>query len=178
MRVSKERAAQNRARILTAAARLFRERGLSGVGVDAVTDAAGLTHGSLYSQFGSKERLAVEALGHALSENAAELSDARTLDDFVSRYLSADHRARVGEGCSLTALAGDIPRQGSARRRWIPSSRHFRGPTIINCMTKKTMASDMSIEIHMKLRKPCASRSAALRIVVVEPFKDRSPSAF
>ncbi len=117
MRVSKERAAQNRARILTAAARLFRERGLSGVGVDAVTDAAGLTHGSLYSQFGSKERLAVEALGHALSENAAELSDARTLDDFVSRYLSADHRARVGEGCVLTALAGEIPRQGSALRR-------------------------------------------------------------
>ena len=36
MRVSKERAAENRARILTAAARLFRERGLSGVGVDAL----------------------------------------------------------------------------------------------------------------------------------------------
>ena len=38
------------------AARLFRECGLSGIGVDALTDAAGLTHGSLYSQFGSKER--------------------------------------------------------------------------------------------------------------------------
>ena len=58
MRVSKEQAAQNRARILAEAARLFRERGLSGVGVDALTEAAGLTHGSLYSQFGSKERLA------------------------------------------------------------------------------------------------------------------------
>ena len=49
MRVSKEKAAENRERILTEAARLFREHGLSGVGVDALTDAAGLTHGSLYS---------------------------------------------------------------------------------------------------------------------------------
>ena len=67
MRVSKEQAAGNRERILTEAARLFRERGLSGVGVDALTEAAGLTHGSLYSQFGSKERLAAEALDHAVA---------------------------------------------------------------------------------------------------------------
>jgi TetR/AcrR family transcriptional regulator, transcriptional repressor for nem operon len=40
MRVSKEKAAENRERIVTAAARLFREHGLSGVGVDALTDAA------------------------------------------------------------------------------------------------------------------------------------------
>ena len=65
MRVSKEKAAENRERILTEAAWLFREHGLSGVGVDALTNAAGLTHGSLYSQFGSKERLAAEALNHA-----------------------------------------------------------------------------------------------------------------
>ena len=62
MRVTKEKAAENRARILAAAARLFRERGLSGVGVDTLGEAAGMTHGSLYSQFGSKERLAAEAL--------------------------------------------------------------------------------------------------------------------
>ena len=65
MRVSKEKAGENRERILTEAARLFREHGLSGIGVDALTDAAGLTHGSLYSQFGSKERLAAAALSHA-----------------------------------------------------------------------------------------------------------------
>ncbi len=49
MRVSKEKAAENWERILTEAARLFREHGLTGVGVDALTEAAGLTHGSLYS---------------------------------------------------------------------------------------------------------------------------------
>ena len=35
MRVSKEQASENRERILKAASRLLRERGISGVGVDA-----------------------------------------------------------------------------------------------------------------------------------------------
>ena len=101
---------------MTAAARLFREHGLSGVGVDALTAAAGLTHGSLYSRFGSKERLATEALSHAASTSSARLSDAGTLDDYITRYLSADHRKRRGDGCVMAALAGEIPRQGAAIR--------------------------------------------------------------
>jgi TetR/AcrR family transcriptional repressor of nem operon len=117
MRVSKEKAAENRERILTEAARLFREHGLSGVGVDALTDAAGLTHGSLYSQFGSKERLAAEALSHAASTSSARLSDVGTLDEYVIRYLSSDHRKRRGDGCVIAALAGEIPRQGAGIRQ-------------------------------------------------------------
>jgi TetR/AcrR family transcriptional repressor of nem operon len=116
MRVSRERVAENRERIVTAAARLFRERGLSGVGVDALTQAAGLTHGSLYSQFGSKERLAAEALSHALTKSAERLSDARTLDEYASRYLSPAHRDRPGDGCVMAALSGEIPRQGATIR--------------------------------------------------------------
>ena len=116
MRVSKEKAAENRERILTEAARLFREHGLSGVGVDALTEAAGMTHGSLYSQFGSKERLAVEALTHAASTSAARLSDAETLEEYVTHYLSADSRERPGDGCVVAALMGEIPRQGAAIR--------------------------------------------------------------
>ena len=49
MRVSKEKAAQNRQDILTAAARLFREQGVSATGVDAITEDASLTHGAVYS---------------------------------------------------------------------------------------------------------------------------------
>ena len=116
MRVSKEKAAENRGRILSEAARLFREHGLSGVGVDALTDAAGLTHGSLYSQFGSKERLAAEALSHAVTTSSARMSNAGTLDDYVIQYLSADHRERRGDGCVMAALASEIPRQGVAIR--------------------------------------------------------------
>jgi len=37
-----------------AAARLFRERGFDGSGLDQVMKAAGLTHGGCYKQFKSK----------------------------------------------------------------------------------------------------------------------------
>lgn len=116
MRVSKERAAENRERIVTAAARLFRERGLDGVGVDALMHAAGLTHGSLYSQFGSKSRLATEAMSHALSVSAERLGEARSLDDLVARYLSREHRDRPGDGCVMAALGSEIPRQDAPVR--------------------------------------------------------------
>src|SRR5690348_18403352 len=114
MRVSKQQAAENRERIVTAAARLIRERGISGTGVDALAEAAGLTHGSLYSQFGSKERLAEEALRHALRTSATRMSDARTLDDFVARYLTPEHRERRGDGCVVAALGSEMPRHSAA----------------------------------------------------------------
>lgn len=123
MRVTKEKAAENRARIVTAAARLFRERGLSGAGVDALGEAAGMTHGSLYSQFGSKERLAAEALAEALASSAgkAALEDVApgsgALNGFIARYLSAGHRDEPGQGCALAALGCEIPRQPPAVRR-------------------------------------------------------------
>lgn len=116
MRVSRQQAAENRQRILTEAARLFRERGLSGVGVDALTQAAGLTHGSLYSQFGSKERLAAEAFDYAMMRGSATLRDTGTLDAYVARYLSRGHRNRRGEGCAIAALVSEMPRQGAGIR--------------------------------------------------------------
>ncbi|MDO9713950.1 TetR/AcrR family transcriptional regulator [Paracraurococcus lichenis] len=121
MRVSKEQAAENRARILAEAARLFRERGLSGVGVDALTEAAGLTHGSLYSQFGSKERLAAAAVEHALTESALSRLPAEggpaELAAAIGRYLSPRHRDAPGQGCAFAALGCEMPRQGPALRK-------------------------------------------------------------
>ncbi len=117
MRVSKEKAAENRERIVTAAARLIRERGISGVGVDALTEAAGMTHGSLYSQFGSKERLVEEAIAHAITAKGEDLRHGFTLGDYISRYLSATHRDEPGNGCPLAALCCEMPRQGEGVRR-------------------------------------------------------------
>jgi TetR/AcrR family transcriptional regulator, transcriptional repressor for nem operon len=124
MRVSKEQAAENRARILTETARMIREAGIGGVGVDALTKAAGLTHGSLYSRFGSKERLVAEALAHAV-----QTSDARMLKELtsgapgqglaavVARYLSPKHRDAPGAGCALAAIGPEAARQGGAVRQ-------------------------------------------------------------
>jgi TetR/AcrR family transcriptional regulator, transcriptional repressor for nem operon len=122
MKVSKQQAAANRGRILAEAGRLFRERGFAGVGVDALAEAAGLSHGALYSQFGSKEQLAAEALTEVLARSAESLlprdRDPRdtALEALVARYLSARHRDAPGGGCALAALAAEAPRHGAAPR--------------------------------------------------------------
>jgi len=117
MKVSREKAAENRERILDEAARLFRERGLSGVGVDALTGAAGLTHGSLYSQFGSKDCLMAEAVSHVFAHAASRAAGAQSIADVVSRYLSAEHRDYPGRGCIMASLGSDISRQSPAVRQ-------------------------------------------------------------
>ncbi len=116
MRVSKERAAENRERILKEAARLIRERGIAGTGVDALTEAAGMTHGSLYSQFGSKERLVEDAVAYAIEAKGQEVPEALSVSDYVSQYLSPMHRDRPGSGCPLAALVCEIPHQSKAVR--------------------------------------------------------------
>jgi TetR/AcrR family transcriptional regulator, transcriptional repressor for nem operon len=128
MRVSKERAADNRDRILNAAARLMRERGIAGVGVDALTEAAGMTHGSLYSQFGSKERLVEEAVAYAIASKGREMPEVFSLGDYVSEYLSTAHRNGPGNGCPMAALCCDVSRQSDGvRARFTAGLRGMMG---------------------------------------------------
>jgi TetR/AcrR family transcriptional repressor of nem operon len=123
MRVSKEQAAQNRQQILTAATRLFREHGIHATGVDAITKEAGLTHGSLYSQFGSKEAIAAEAIRvavmrskHLWQKAAKHKPRGEAFCNIVERYLSSEHRDSRGQGCVVAALGADIARQSPSVR--------------------------------------------------------------
>src|SRR5271163_5069725 len=128
MRVSKEKAAQNRDRILTSAARLCRERGSAATGVDSITADAGLTHGGLYSQFGSKEVIAAEAIRFALArgkrvwQRALERNPGKgSIPAIVESYLSRAHRDAPGNGCVVAALGADIARQPRAIRQTFTS---------------------------------------------------------
>ena len=69
MKVSREQAAENRERIIKAAAQLFRERGFEGIGVADLMKEAGLTHGGFYGHFSSKDDLIVEAAARALTRS-------------------------------------------------------------------------------------------------------------
>jgi TetR/AcrR family transcriptional repressor of nem operon len=118
MRVSKAQAAQNRQHILTAATRLFREHGIHATGVDAITKEAGLTHGGLYSQFGSKEAIAAEAIRFAAARSKRTWQQAterkpgdKAFRSIVEGYLSREHRDTPGQGCVIAALGADIARQ-------------------------------------------------------------------
>src|SRR6478752_2001369 len=117
MRVSREKAAENREKIVAVASRLFRERGFDGVGVDAIMKAAGLTHGGFYGHFGSKEELAAEAVEQALTRGTETMSRFTDLKGHVAAYLSERHCADRGGGCGLAALGADVPREGKGVRR-------------------------------------------------------------
>jgi TetR/AcrR family transcriptional repressor of nem operon len=116
MRVSKKQAAENRERILKEASRLIRERGIAGTGVDALMEAAGMTHGSLYSQFGSKDRLVEDAVDYAITAKGQEVPETFALSAYVSEYLSPRHRDETGKGCPFAALVCEMPRQSQGVR--------------------------------------------------------------
>jgi TetR/AcrR family transcriptional repressor of nem operon len=118
MRVSKEKAAENRQDILTAAARLFREQGISATGVDAIPKEARLTHGAVYSQFGSKEAIATEAIRLAMQGSRhlwQRLVERKGVEKvfpaIVAAYLSREHCDAPGQGCVVAALGSEIARQ-------------------------------------------------------------------
>jgi TetR/AcrR family transcriptional repressor of nem operon len=122
MKVSREQAAQNRERILDAAARLFRERGFDGIGVADLMKSAGLTHGGFYGQFESKEDLAAQACVRALGQSVerwdrliAEKED--PLQAIAASYLSTRHRDDPANGCAISTLGAEAPRRGPAVRR-------------------------------------------------------------
>jgi TetR/AcrR family transcriptional repressor of nem operon len=122
MKVSREQAAQNRERVLDAAAALFRERGFDGIGVADLMKQAGLTHGGFYGQFESKDELVVQACARSFAASHKRwLHDIETSADplgaIVTRYLSTRHRDQPGQGCTLSTLAVDAPRRGHVLQR-------------------------------------------------------------
>jgi TetR/AcrR family transcriptional repressor of nem operon len=115
MKVSREKAAEHRAAIVDAAARLFRRRGFDGVSVAEITKEAGLTHGGFYGHFASKDALAAEAFAHAFLRSLARLPDRdANLADYFDAYLSEAHRDRRDGGCPMAACATEIARQDEA----------------------------------------------------------------
>ena len=116
MKVTKAKSAEHRAALVETAARLFRERGIDGVGVAEISKAAGLTHGALYGQFPSKQALFAEALAQGLAGSHARMAasnpdGAPTLPDLLDRYLAPGHRDNLAGGCAMAASASEIGRQ-------------------------------------------------------------------
>ncbi len=118
MKVTKEQAAKNRQALVRAASKLFRERGIDGVGVADISKEAGLTHGALYAQFSSKEELAAEALKDGLERAFdSRMRRGETDSDITSwldTYLSKAHRDKIARGCAIAASGSELARQDKA----------------------------------------------------------------
>jgi TetR/AcrR family transcriptional repressor of nem operon len=112
--------AQTHERLVEAAAKRFRERGLDGISLADLMKELGLTHGGFYKHFASRDALVAEAVEHAFSESGravANLADANghiDLTRYVDFYLSEAHRDAPGNGCAVSALSADISRRGEA----------------------------------------------------------------
>ena len=126
MKVSKEQVADNRQRILDAAAKLFRERGFEGVTVAQIMAAAGLTHGAFYGHFGSKEDLIAQSFGHVLFPEAGAPGDGSSIAEFAGAYLSAAHRDRPGNGCLFSTLGTEVARTTGVARHTMTQAMERR----------------------------------------------------
>jgi TetR/AcrR family transcriptional repressor of nem operon len=123
MRVSREKAAENRERIIDAAGALFRAKGFGGIGVADIMKAVGLTHGGFYGHFASKDDLVAQASRRAMTRAAASWAKAVAAEPghpfaaLLKRYLSPQHRDDPGRGCVFAALGNDAARSGKVVRK-------------------------------------------------------------
>lgn len=119
MRVSKDQAAENRARIIEVASQQFRQKGFDGIGVADLMKNAGLTHGGFYGHFASKDDLIAVSCDEAMKRSAEKwsaLTEQQEPEDalaaIVSSYLSKYHSGGLANSCTMAMLAPDIARHG------------------------------------------------------------------
>ena len=120
---NKEHKSATRGRILEAASAAIRERGVAGVGVAEMMEAAGLTHGGFYAHFKSKDDLVADAFAYACEQSGSALDAAaqkapppEKLLAVAEAYLSANHARHPERGCPISAVGLDLVRgQGPGR---------------------------------------------------------------
>lgn len=109
---------ETRRKMLEAASRSFRKYGYSGIGVDGLAKAAGVTSGAFYSHFGSKDAAfdaalaagldeVIEAVPKYQSEHGADWVKA-----FAEYYLGRSHRSDLACGCAMATLTPEVVRSG------------------------------------------------------------------
>ncbi len=124
MKVSREKAEQNRELVVETAGKLFREHGFDGIGVADLMKHAGLTVGGFYKNFDSKEDLLAESCKR-ISDNTLEkwkdyAADPSIPDPFKRigiSYLSPKNRDDLAKTCIYSTLAGEVPRHEDAVKK-------------------------------------------------------------
>jgi TetR/AcrR family transcriptional repressor of nem operon len=115
MNAKAERKEKSHQSILESAARLVREKGISGARVADVMQGADLTVGGFYAHFSSKDELVNEtlrrtagALRDGLFARLEEKPESARAEVILKRYVSAAHRDAMTLGCPFPAVVGEI----------------------------------------------------------------------
>src|SRR6202008_3307600 len=126
MRYSREHKAQNHEKILSVAARSFREHGGDTSGIGTVMKKVGLKKGGFYRHFNSKDDLFVEAVaraldetGRAMEEVAKTAPEGQALRAIIERYPSVNHPNPPGSGWVPPARGRELARKPLAVRQRI-----------------------------------------------------------
>jgi TetR/AcrR family transcriptional regulator, transcriptional repressor for nem operon len=129
VRYPAEQKAETREKIVSTAARSFREHGSELNGIGHVMKELGLTKGGFYRHFESKGDLYAAAVARAFEEQSNRMVAVATaapkgaeLRTVIEHYLSAKHLNARGTGCPLAALASEFARQPLDVRKRIQRS--------------------------------------------------------
>ena len=139
VRYAAEHNETTREHVLDAASRLFREHGIAAVGLAKVMGEVGLTVGTFYTHFDSKEALLNETLARALDARHRELDTALKDGDVgaaVRSYLSREHRDHAATGCPVSALAAEIARHPRATRRTFSAHHAPSLDMVAKCLSR------------------------------------------
>jgi TetR/AcrR family transcriptional repressor of nem operon len=134
MRITKQKADENKARVVETAAVLFREKGFDRVSIADLMHAADMTHGGFYNHFGSKDDLEAAACAHVFAksigalEAIAAIADpterAQAMDAYKRQYVSQKGRDATAARCPMVAFAGDVSRQSLTVREEYAAGLH------------------------------------------------------
>ena len=131
----------SRRRIVEAASRQFRERGVRGTSLPGVMRDAGMTVGGFYRHFESKEELFREALHGALvrslerlAKGPEELRGREWIEKAAAVYLNSQHRTNLAGGCALPMLTPEVARGDEQGRRVFSEDLERMVDTMAACM--------------------------------------------
>ena len=141
MGYSKSDKAETHTRIVSVAAKRFRELGLEGIGVADVMKEAGVTVGGFYKHFGSRDELVVEALAAAFKDLDVWEEHTADMAHLLQNYLTEAHRDAPGTGCAMGALLGDMTR-GSKSARALYTERVKRSLVFFGSLLPSSQRSD------------------------------------
>ncbi|WP_328442480.1 TetR/AcrR family transcriptional regulator [Streptomyces sp. NBC_00444] len=122
VRYTKEHKQQTRQRIIAKAGRRLKRNGIDGSGVATLMRDAGLTHGTFYAYFTSKDELVTTAVAdqmRAQHENiVAQAAPGRAgLEQMIRWYFSPEQRDSIEDGCPNAALLDEIGRATDPTRQ-------------------------------------------------------------
>lgn len=145
MRYSRQHKAETHEKILSMAARAFREHGGDTSGIGTVMKKVGLAKGGFYRHFESKDDLFVKAvarafdeMGRGMLEVAKSAPEGQALRAIIERYLSTGHANSPGVGCAFAALGPELSRKPLSVRKRIEAAREAYRERLLPFVPGKT----------------------------------------